>query len=169
MEEPEKVLSQQFPVVWEAVSSPGSTRCLDSARLRSYFKVLGFKDVPDSQLTAANLVRYLVLSDDAHFVLGSDGMFVTSQELAKQGEESKIKPKEESTKEDSKEDSKEESKFSLGLACRESTICGAGMGLFATRNYQKDDWVCVYFGRKVGFNERMKNSTTADKDYRLGL
>ncbi|CAD7964057.1 unnamed protein product [Amoebophrya sp. A25] len=143
----EELLRIEFSDVWSAVSDAEK---FSLSRLESYWKILGFKSVPAAESTAENLLRYMIFSDEKNYLLdsrfggggggGAGGvLFVRKQSAG----------------------DPEKTYDNLGLSCRPSTIPGAGQGLFATRNFRKDEWICVYFGRRVGFQERMKAATTA--------
>eukprot|EP00941_MAST-03F_sp_MAST-3F-sp1_P004107 g4107.t1 len=54
-----------------------------------------------------------------------------------------------------------------GLKVKPSGIQGAGLGLFATRNFRKDELLCVYRGREVSFTQLL-NMDMKDKDYVMG-
>eukprot|EP00392_Amoebophrya_sp_AT5.2_P009400 g9428.t1 len=145
------VLKFAFPVEWGAASGSGG---LDVDRMRAYMKVLGFREeaFEQDQLTSQNLFRYLAMRDGSGFESFSYG---ASDGLSDVGPS----PASLRYRFTAAETRAATSAGECGIEARRSLLPNAGEGLFASRDFRRGEYVCVYFGKKVGFASKMKRAT----------
>ena len=174
-----------FPDVWQAITNADGTTVLSRNLLSWWRSILGFPLSGDHTVSEENAFRYLACVSTSHLgpvvqegeVVDQHAAFeVLTGDLHLKLDEERSAPvfANDGRRAAANEDGGG-ALVLLGLRVGDSLIPGAGRGLFASRFFHGNSWLCVYFGRKVSLAELLRRkqdqaTTTGTEhlDYMLG-